>query len=283
MGLGQTAHVTTFDPPAPEPSPPTPPSQPDQAAPAPAPADTPADTPAPAAPTRAPASWRPPEDEPADAVVYGPDIPTEADIRLLGNVEGKRVVQLGAGTGHNAVALARRGARTIVVDPSPEAVADARRRCERDEVRVEFHESDLAELAFLRADTVDAVLSAWALSGVPDLNRVFRQAHRVLKTESPLVFSVPHPAFAMVAQHGERTVVDRSYFDREPLEDDGEGTVVHHHTINDLFTALIRANFRVDALVEPEPSPGGPRSSHWTDAFRLVPRTLVVRARKEGL
>jgi SAM-dependent methyltransferase len=215
--------------------------------------------------------------------VYGPDIPTEADLRLLGNVEGKRVVQLGAGTGHNAVALARRGARTIVVDPSASAVGDARRRCERDEVRVEFHESDLAELAFLRADTVDAVMSAWALSGVPDLNRVFRQVHRVLKTEAALVFSVPHPAFAMVAQDGERTVVARSYFDRAPLEDDGEGGVVHHHTVNDLFTALVRANFRVDALVEPEPSPGGPRSTYWTDAFRVVPRTLVVRARKEGL
>src|SRR3979490_255779 len=39
-----------------------------------------------------------------DIVQYGPDIPTEADLRLLGSLENKRVLELGCGGGPNAVA-----------------------------------------------------------------------------------------------------------------------------------------------------------------------------------
>jgi hypothetical protein len=35
-------------------------------------------------------------------------------------------------------------------------------------------------------------------------------------------------------------------------------------------------------VLEPEPSASGPRSPLWHDAAAVVPRTLVVRARKEG-
>ena len=39
---------------------------------------------------------------------------------------------------------------------------------------------------------------------------------------------------------------------------------------------------RVDLIVEPEPRSSGPRSQNWREAFLMVPRTLIVRARKEG-
>ena len=51
----------------------------------------------------------------------------------------------------------------------------------------------------------------------------------------------------------------------------------------DIFTGLTRANFRVDTVLEPDPLPSGPRSMHWSENFRKIPRTLIVRARKEGI
>ena len=36
-------------------------------------------------------------------------------------------------------------------------------------------------------------------------------------------------------------------------------------------------------ILEPEPVPSGPRSMHWRDAFKFLPRTLIIRARKEGI
>lgn len=211
-----------------------------------------------------------------DVVSYGPDIADEAALRLIGHVDGKRVLELGAGGGQNAVSLAKHGAHVIVVDPSHRRLERVRRLCDDEEVRVEVHQSDLAELAFVRADAIDVVVSVFALASVIDLDRVFRQVHRVLRREAAFVFSLPHPAFVLT--HG------GSYFDRLPHSwqtDDASGEEVPR-TISDVFTSLSRANFRVDTLLEPEP-PAAPRSRFWVDAMSRAPATLILRARKEGL
>src|SRR5205807_668237 len=139
--------------------------------------------------------------------------------------------------------------------------------------RVELHESDLADLAFVRADGIDLVFSSLAFDLVEDLNRVFRQVHRVLRPDAPLVFSVAHPAYAMIDDQAEEPLlVRRSYFERNSSDE------APHRTISELFTGLIRANFRVDTILEPAPLHAGPRSPQWRDAFRWVPRTLIIRA-----
>lgn len=217
---------------------------------------------------------------PTDVVTYGFDVPREDSLRLLGQVEGKRILDLGCGTGHNAIALARAGAKVIAVDASSDQIADARAACEREGVKVELHHAPLAELAFIRADTIDAVVSAHGLAAVDDLDRVFRQVDRVLRPEHHFVLSLPHPAFAVVDPNDPERRVTRSYWDPAPLG--GEQPEVPR-TIGALFTSLGRANFRVDMVIEPEPTSNGPRSSGWTDTMRYLPATLVVRARKQGI
>lgn len=214
---------------------------------------------------------------PVADVQYGPDVVTEAELRLLGNLAGKRVLELGCGAGQSLAALAKKGAHAIGLDFDAAQLAAAKRLADAEGVRVELHQGDLADLAFMRGDSVDLVLSTYALGFVEDLNRVFRQVHRVLKEGAPLVFSLPHPVYDLIAHHGQALVVRRSYFDRAPLADG------FHHTVADLFTGLTRAKFRVDVILEPEPSVEGSRSPFWDEAARWVPRTLVLRARKEGI
>jgi len=213
----------------------------------------------------------------ADVARYGPDIPTEAELKLCGNVEGKRVLELGSAV-QASIAFAKQGAHVIAVDASPERLADLRRQADEDEVKVELHDSDLADIAFVRADSIDLAFSSYAFDTVDDLNRVFRQVHRVLRQDCPLVFSVSHPAYAMIDDSAEDPLlVRRSYFERST---DGEKP---HRTISELFTGLIRSNFRVDTVLEPGPASSGPRSREWRDTFKYVPRTLILRARKEGI
>ncbi|HJR26123.1 MAG TPA: class I SAM-dependent methyltransferase [Acidimicrobiales bacterium] len=220
---------------------------------------------------------------PTDVVSYGADVAREDTLKLLGAVEGKRILDLGCGTGHNAIALARQGAKVIGVDESSDQVADARAACDREGVKVELHHAPLAELAFLRADTIDAALSVFGLAQVEDVDRVFRQVHRVLRPEMHLVLSLPHPAFAMLDAADPERRVHRSYWDTAPIAADGAGPPDVPRTISALFTSLGRANFRVDTVLEPEPGPRGPRSSRWVDAMQYVPATLIVRARKQGI
>lgn len=185
----------------------------------------------------------------SDVIQYGPDLPTEAGLRLLGDLHRKRVLELGCGPYASAVGFAKAGATTIVVDNSPEALAAMREACEREEVRVELREGDLAQLAFLRAETIDVAFSAYGLEQVANLGRLLRQVHRVLRPGGILVFSLTHPAY---------NLADRSYWDGE-------------HTFSELYQELVRAGFRVEQLLEPQPRVGG----------GLVPRTLIVKARKD--
>jgi SAM-dependent methyltransferase len=222
---------------------------------------------------------------PTNVAHYGPDIGTEADYRLLGDLKGKRVLELGCGAAQCSIAFAKQGATAIGVDSSASQLAHGRRLCEAEDVRVELRQGDLADLAFLRADSIDLVFSAYAFGYVEDLNRVFRQVHRVLKVGAPLVFSLPHPAYSMIDDDSEPgLLVRRSYFDRRPIDFKWGGFdfSAYHHTFADLYMGLNRASYRVDMIVEPEPVPGAPRGWHWRDAMAYVPRTLIMRARKEG-
>jgi len=194
------------------------------------------------------------------AITYGPDVPDESELRLCGDVEAKRIVELGLGPGANAVVFAGRGAKAMAVDPSAENVTAARREADAADVRVEFHQGELGDLGFATSASVDLVFSSGALGHVDDLSRVFRQVHRVLKPDATFVFSIPHPIAAML--EGGEVVLRKPYW--------ATGT----RTVSDVFMALCRANFQVDVMVEPPPT------GH---ANALVPAALVIRARKLGV
>ena len=80
-------------------------------------------------------------------------------------------------------------------------------------------------------------------------------------------------------------LIRRSYFDRTPIDYEWNGIAFtdYRHTLSDIYMGLLRANYRIDSIVEPEPLGGGHRSQHWRDTYKYVPRTLIIRARKEGL
>jgi len=213
---------------------------------------------------------------PTDAPSYGPGLPTERDLRLIGDVRGKRVLDLGCGGGQASIAFARQGASAIAVDSSTEQIAYARQLADREEVRIEWHLGDLADLAFLRADSIDIAFSAFSVGYVEDLNRVLRQVHRVLKPNAPFVFSYEHPMALCTGRDDEvdRMVVARSYFDHSPVAVDrhGERFALYPRTVSEVFTGLTRAGYRVEVLLEPEPPVYG----------AVVPSACVWRARKVG-
>jgi SAM-dependent methyltransferase len=218
----------------------------------------------------------------SDVLQYGPGLPPESELKLLGHVDGRRILDLGCGAGAGAVALAKAGARVIAVDEDVANVGTARDNAEREGVKIETHHGPLPELAFVRADTIDAAVSVYGLATADDLDRIFRQVHRVLKPERLLVFSLPHPAFTLLDPDGGEPVLRRTWWDSSPVAWSvaaGGAEPDRARTLSGLFASLGRANFRVDAVAEPEPDRAA-AGDGWSDAMRWVPPTLIVRARK---
>ncbi|MDY7100459.1 MAG: class I SAM-dependent methyltransferase [Actinomycetota bacterium] len=214
-----------------------------------------------------------------DTLHYGPGAATEQELRLLGPLEGKRALLLGTAGGHASVTLARAGARVTAIEPSP-TVLDAARRAHRDaELHVEVHHGDYAELAKVRAGTIDVSLSVFALAAVEDLGRVFRQVQRVLRPGGAFVISLPHPDWAMVAGSPSGTEVVRAYHETSPRRWEAAGVrgVDHTHTIAAVVTALVRANFRIDTLLELVAT--NDAGCYRAPAIERVPSTLVIRSR----
>jgi SAM-dependent methyltransferase len=192
-----------------------------------------------------------------DEFDFGPQTPSGLGRRLLGELDGRRVLELGSGAGNSALAMSVAGAQVITVEPEVDQISAARALFERREVRIEQHESDFADLAFLRADGFDLVVSSHELSRVPDLNRVFRQVHRVLRPDGSLVFSLPHPMML-------RTEFNVPYRSAE-IE---RGRYLH--CTGDICSGLTRANFRLDTVIEPI-------------GEAQMPATLIIRAQKQGV
>jgi SAM-dependent methyltransferase len=201
-----------------------------------------------------------------DTFTYGPDGPSERELRLLGDVHGKRLLELGCGTGSVSIVLAQQGAVVIGVDSDHDRLEQARGRDDAADVRVDWHEGDLADLAFLRADSVDAVVSVHALAEVDDLARVFRQVERVLKPGAAFVFSSEHPIGLCTGADG---TLAHSPFDRGPITVDDR--TIYVRTIAEVFTELHRAGLRPDGLIEPRPA-----NSAW------VPASVIWRVRPDG-
>jgi SAM-dependent methyltransferase len=224
-------------------------------------------------------------DPPTDVIRYGPDGPTESELRLIGDVKGKRVLDLGSGPGAAAIVMAKKGAVAIAIDASAVQLERGQQLAVGAEVRIEWHKGDLADLHFLRADSIDLAFSADAISEVEDLGRLFRQVHRVLRPHAVFVFSYEHPMALCVGREppsspaastpaaSTRPAGLESYFGEKPLlvERDGEPIIVHQRSISHVFAALGRAGFRVEVMVEPRPKRGD------------VPQLIVWRARKEGM
>ncbi len=223
---------------------------------------------------------------PVGRLRIGPDLDDDSLARLIGQLEGKRVVELGC-IAPLSVEMARMGAKVIAVDPSRDRLAAVREAADLAEVRVELHQGDLAELPFVRADQVDLVVSVYALGEVEDLGRVLRQAHRVLRSESALLVTIPHPMSWMTQVEADGAVrMVRTAFDNSPVRwqvGDTDG-VVRPHKISDVFIAMNRAGFRVDTLLEPRPVRPGPSGSPtWSAQAEWVPTTAVIRGRKQGV
>jgi 2-polyprenyl-3-methyl-5-hydroxy-6-metoxy-1,4-benzoquinol methylase len=221
-----------------------------------------------------------------DNVDFGSiDSKTEKDLKLIGDVKDKKVLELGCGGANCGIALAKQGAIVTCVDISEEQIKYARQNADREKVTIHFIVSAMEDVE-LGDNEYDVVISMAALGYIKNIEAVFHKVQYVLKEKGIFVCSPPNAIYSCVmAKYLFHDPVEtHSYFYTGPTkwkweEEDGFEFVTYCRPISEYINLLIDNGLyimRVHELQE--------RQEHTedrTDEFDvLYPKVLVIKSIK---
>lgn len=230
---------------------------------------------------------------PTDSAHYGPWAPLENELRLLGDVQGRRILEVGCGGGQCSIAFAKQGAVAAGLDLSEVQLEHARALAAAEGVAVEFVQGAAEDLHHFADGAWDIVFSAYAFQYVADMPRCLHECARVLRPEGRLVFSLDHPFRDCFFDDAEREMTlypARSYFDVTPMTwpfaDSEVWMRSYHHTLATWIEMLMTAGFRLLRLLEPAP-PAEMLDEIWPyddplSALRHVPPTVIFVTARAG-
>jgi SAM-dependent methyltransferase len=209
----------------------------------------------------------------------------ESELRILGDVAGKDILEFGCGAAQWSIKLAMVGARPVGLDLSERQLEHARRLMA--EAGVDFpllHAS--AEAVPLPDASFDIVFCDHGAMTFADPYRTVPEAARLLRPGGLFAFShgsaildICWPLDSKKA--GERLVLD--YFGMHALDD---GDTITFQLPYGEWIRLFRSNgFEVEDLVEPQPAAG--TISSYRDADELAwsrrwPAESIWRLRRKG-
>jgi ubiquinone/menaquinone biosynthesis C-methylase UbiE len=220
--------------------------------------------------------------------LWGPENLREGDARLLGDVRGRSVLEVGCGAAQCSRWLVTQGAHVVAFDLSAGQLARGRALNARTGIGVPLVQADATQLPFAD-EAFDVACSAYgAVPFVADSAGVMREVARVLRPGGRWVFATTHPfRWCFRDDPGPAgLVVEESYFDRRAyVEQDDAGTatyVEHHRTIGDRVREAVAAGLVVDDIVEPEWPEGHDAAwGQWSPLRgRLIPGTAIFVTRK---
>jgi ubiquinone/menaquinone biosynthesis C-methylase UbiE len=216
---------------------------------------------------------------------------------LMGDVQGRRILDAGCGEGYLSRHYAQKDAEVTGVDISPTLINEARRRSKGFDIS--FTIGDICQLEQLENGYFDIVLCNLVLLNVDCLEASLLEFNRVLRPGGFLVFSVVHPAFNVYGpgqwvigakdvssgrRKGHYFKVDNYYREKEFKirwkTRSGEGFPAKfsffHRTLSTYVNTVIQSGFQLLAFEEPYPA----TKVDFFDRESRIPFFLVIKAEK---
>lgn len=178
-----------------------------------------------------------------------------AMIDLAGDIEGRRVLDAGCGSGPLTAALREKGATVSGFDLSPSMIDLARERLGED---TDLQVADLGERLPYEDDSFDVVVCSLALHYLKDWEAPLTELRRILRSGGRLVVSVPHPV-AYLVNYPEQDYFALTQYSEE-FEFDGQSAVLTywHRPLHAVMDAFLGAGLRIAVVSEPPWSPDTP-------------------------
>lgn len=190
----------------------------------------------------------------AEEITWGIlDVP-EREVQMLGDVAGKDVVELGCGTAYVSAWLARRGARPVGVDITPEQLETARAMQAKHGLEFPLVEASAEDVPLPHA-SFDLAVSEYGASIWCDPDLWIAEAARLLRPGGELVFLV-NGTFSMLTSpdvdpvEPAGTELLRPYFGMKRFEWQTDDGIDFHLGYGDWIRVLTSNGFDVERLVE---------------------------------
>jgi len=190
----------------------------------------------------------------------------KAELDLLGDVRGKKILHLQCHFGMDTISLARMGAKVTGVDLSDKAIEKARLLNEQCGTDVEFVESDVLKLKDVLNDSFDIVFTSYGTVGwLDDLTKWADVVHHFLKPGGEFIMVDFHPVVWMFSY--DFTKIEFNYMDTEAIVEELEGTyadkssdlkdqsVGWNHGISGILNPLVHKGLRLADFQEYDYSP----------------------------
>ncbi len=215
-------------------------------------------------------------------------------LRLLSLKKGDMILDLACGQGFFSRKFLAEGATVLGVDISKELIEAAKKRG----TGITYSVSPAHKLPFIKNASIDAVTIILAIQNIENMQEVFHEVHRVLKTNGRLVLVMNHPTFRIpkVSSWGfdpstgtqyrridEYLSSSRTKIVVHPGIKNSEETVSYHRSLQDFFKSLNKAGFCVTKLEEwisHKKSGKGPRQKAEDKSRREIPLFLALETRK---
>ncbi|MBT2682796.1 class I SAM-dependent methyltransferase [Bacillus sp. ISL-37] len=209
-------------------------------------------------------------------------------LEMIGDVAGKRILDLGCGDAEIGVELLQQGGDSYLgVEGSKNMARVAALSLERTTTGQVLHSS--MEAWQPQPGQYDLVISRFALHYLADLNSVFTKVHDSLVPGGKLIFSVQHPVLTSSAKSvegsGRRSdwIVD-DYFNQGERAEPwiGKKVIKYHRTIEEYFKLLLKNGFAVDDLREGTPRAENFSSKEEYERRMRIPLVLLISGTKRG-
>ena len=208
--------------------------------------------------------------------------------KLLPDLNGKSVLDLGCGYGHNCVDFVGLGAARVVgIDISEKMLAVAEK--ESADAKIEYRNMSMTDISTLN-EKFDFLYSSLAFHYVRDFDAFAKDMHSVLNASGQLLFSQEHPIITATVdgaghfnkdENGNRISYTFSNYNQSgerKIHWYVDGVVKYHRTFSDIITALAKAV--IEEVCEPVPEEWAIQKLPTLAKEYIKPNFLIVKARK---
>ncbi len=183
---------------------------------------------------------------------------------ILPDLEGKRILDLGCGTGERCIDYLKRRAVSVTgIDISEKMLAVA--MSENNNPDITYLRMPMEDIGDLEGE-FDVAISSLALHYVEDFSGVVKNIHRLLCDEGVFIFSQEHPLSTCYSGNGDRWTRDENgkkihaniaNYCIEGRKDSTwfvEGIQRYHRMFSTIVNTLAENGFRIVKMEEPYPT-----------------------------